>query len=175
MKFLHKFSDFIEKRLNTLGGILIGVSTLLAIMEVVCRYFFRFTHSWAEELMLYTAIYGVFLVAGPNLKRGIHINIDLLVTRLSPKWREAMDFVANVTGLFTSLFLFYTGVRYVAFLKTVGVVSTSSLEAPMYFILLIFPIGMGLLAFFYFEQLTFLLFGSGKPGDSTTSTYRGEL
>jgi C4-dicarboxylate transporter DctQ subunit len=158
-----------------LGGVLIGISTLIAVMEVVCRYIFGFTHSWAHEIIIYSAIYGVFFIAGPNLKRGLHINIDLLIIRLTPKWREVMDFIANGAGLLTSLFLFYTGVRYVTYLKKVGVVSTSSLEAPMYLILLIFPIGMGLLSFFYFEQLTFLLFGSDKPGDSTVSTYRGEL
>ncbi len=175
MKFLHKFSDFIEKVLNTLGGVLIGISTLIAVMEVVCRYIFGFTHSWAHEIIIYSTIYGVFFIAGPNLKRGLHINIDLLIARLSPERRRFMDWVANAAGFFTTLFLTYTGVRYVTYLKKVGVVSTSSLEAPMYLILLIFPIGMGLLAFFYFEQLTFLLFGSGKPGDSTALTYRGEL
>lgn len=175
MRSLHRLSDFIEKILNPTGGVLIGISTLLAIVEVVCRYFFRLTHSWAEEIIVYTAIYGVFLVSGPNLKRGYHINIDLLITRLSPQWRRIVDFIAIVAGLFISLFLTYTGVRYVAFLKKVGVVSTSSLEAPMYLILLIFPLGMGLLAFFYFEQLAFLLFRSSKPEDSTASTYRGEL
>ncbi len=175
MTYLHRFSDFIEKVLSALGGVLIGISTLLAVTEVVCRYIFGFTHSWANEIIIYSVIYGVFFIAGPSLKRGLHINIDLLITRLSPQWRRIVDFIAIVAGLFISLFLTYTGVRYVAFLEKVGVVSTSSLEAPMYLILLIFPIGMGLLAFFYFEQLTFLLFRSGKPEDSTAPTYRGEL
>ena len=175
MTYLHRFSDFIEKVLSALGGVLIGISTLLAVTEVVCRYIFGFTHSWANEIIIYSAIYGVFFIAGPSLKRGFHINIDLLVARLSPERRRFMDWVANAAGFVTTLFLTYTGVRYVAFLKKVGVVSTSSLEAPMYLILLIFPIGMGLLAFFYFEQLTLLLFRSGKPEDPTAPTYRGEL
>jgi C4-dicarboxylate transporter DctQ subunit len=175
MAYLHRFSDLIEKVLNTLGGVLIGISTLLAVIEVVCRYLLRFTHSWANEIIIYSAIYGVFFIAGPSLKRGIHINIDLLVARLSPERRRVMDWVANAAGFVTSLFLTYTGVQYVAYLKKIGVISTSSLQAPMYLILLIFPLGMGLLAFFYFEQLTFLLFGSGKPGDSVASAYRGEL
>jgi len=175
MNHLHLFSDVIERILNIVGGLLIGISTLLAVMEVVCRYFFGFTHSWAEEIIVYTVVYGIFLVAGPNLKRGIHINIDLLVTRLSPKWRRVMDLIANAAGLLTSFFLIYAGVSYVAYLKKVGVLSTSSLEAPMYLILLIFPFGMGLLVFFYFERLIFLFFGLNKSADSTASTYRREL
>lgn len=175
MTFLHRFSDIVEKVLNTLGGFLIGISTLLAFMEVVYRYILSLTHSWAEEIIIYTVIYGIFLISGPNLKRGIHINIDLLVTRLSPNGRRVMAFIANVTGLFTSLFLTYAGVQYVVYLKKIGVLSTSSLQAPMYLLLLIFPMGMGLLAFFYFEQLVFLFSMSDKPPDSTASTYRGEL
>lgn len=175
MAYLHRFSDLIEKVLNALGGVLIGISTLLAVIEVVCRYLLRFTHSWANEIIIYSAIYGVFFIAGPSLKRGIHINIDLLVARLSPERRRVMDWVANSAGFVTSLFLTYAGVQYVAYLKKIEVLSTSSLQAPMYLILLIFPLGMGLLAFFCFEQLTFLLFGSSKPGDSVASAYRGEL
>jgi len=86
-----------------------------------------------------------------------------------------MDLIANAAGLLTSFFLIYAGVSYVAYLKKVGVLSTSSLEAPMYLILLIFPFGMGLLVFFYFERLIFLFFGLNKPEDSTASTYRKEL
>ncbi len=175
MTYLHRFSDFIEKALSALGGVLIGISTLLAVIEVVCRYIFGFTHSWANEIIIYSAVYGVFFIAGPSLKRGLHINIDLLVTRLSPQQRRFTDWAANAAGFVTTLFLTYTGVRYVVYLKKVGVVSTSSLEAPMYLILLIFPVGMGLLGFFYFEQLMLLLFKSGKPGDSPAPTYRGEL
>lgn len=162
MKFLHRISDGMEKILNALGGILIGVSTLLAFIEVLFRYFLGLSHSWVEEIIIYSVIYGIFFISGPNLKRGLHINIDLLISRLSSSGRRTMNFIANGVGLFTSLFLTYTGIRYVVYLKKVGVLSTSSMEAPMYLILLIFPMGMGLLAFFYFEQLIFLFERSGK-------------
>ena len=175
MHCLHRFSDVAEKVLNFLGGFFIGISTLLAIIEVVYRYLLRFTHSWANEIIIYGAIYGVFFVAGPSLKRGLHINIDLLTNRLRPKWRRTMDLIANTAGLLTTSFLTYTGVKYVTYLKMIGVTSTSNLQAPMYMILLIFPLGMGLLAFFYFEQLLFLLSGSTKDKDAATVAYKGEL
>jgi C4-dicarboxylate transporter DctQ subunit len=140
-----------------MGGLLIGFSAFMALIEVICRYFFRFTHSWAEELIVYIVIYGVFLVSGPNLKSGYHINVDLLINHLSPQWRRMVEFIGILVGFVVSLFLTYTGANYVVYLKKMGVVSTSSLQAPMYLTVLIFPIGMGLLSFFYFEKLISVL------------------
>ncbi len=176
MHCVHRLSDVAEKVLNVLGGFFIGVCTLLAVIEVICRYLLRFTHSWAGEIIIYGVIYGVFLIAGPTLKRGLHINIDLLTNRLQQRPRRVMDFIATAAGLLTSIFLTYTGVKYVIYLRAVGVTSTSSLQAPMYLLLLIFPLGMFLLAFFYFEQFI-LLFKPTEKKDSTTLpyTYKGEL
>lgn len=153
MRFLYRFSDIAENLINAISSILIGFSTLLAFVGVILRYFFGLSYSWAEEIIVLAVIYGVFLISGPNIKRGIHISIDLLVIRLPSNGKRITSIITNAAGLFTSLFLTYAGVQYVVYLKKVGVLSTSSMEAPMYLILSIFPIGMGLMAIFYFEQL----------------------
>ena len=59
-----------------LAAILINVS------NVVSRYVFNAPVSWAEEVLSYMIIWGIFLAVGAITYQGLHLRMDLLVMNL---------------------------------------------------------------------------------------------
>ena len=69
------------------------VVTLLALIcvnvfvQVILRYIFFYSSRWTLEVSRYMMIWAVLLAAGPALKRGFLVGIDMVVERLTPRTR----------------------------------------------------------------------------------------
>jgi TRAP-type C4-dicarboxylate transport system permease small subunit len=114
----------------------IAAMSLLSIVaingaNVIGRYFFGRPFSWAEELMLYLMILGVFSGGTAITWRNMHIRIDTLVERTSPQ----VQHVARVLAIVISIAVLTTimGASYgiVALLKSFDQRSYA-LNAPMW-------------------------------------------
>lgn len=62
------------------GGILFLIAAALNIINVIARYVFSNPIFWAEEILIFIIIWGVFLVAGSITYRGGHLNMDLILS-----------------------------------------------------------------------------------------------
>jgi len=69
---------------------------LLILLQVILRYIFNAPTVWASELsqMLFGAY--VILSGGYILRRGGHVNVDILYSRLPPKARALTDIYRSV-------------------------------------------------------------------------------
>lgn len=126
------------------GSMLLGI-TVLIFIQVIFRYVLQNSISWSEELTRYMLIWTVFLAAGYVLNKGGHANIDLVLTRLSPKMRAVVE---KCTLL---LVMAFAGIiiRYGFMLMRFGQRQISSaLEIPMHYVYLAIPIGGALLIFY---------------------------
>src|SRR4249919_3322982 len=84
--------------------LVIAALSLLCIVaingaNVVARYFFGSPFSWAEELMLFLMILGVFSGAIAVTWRNIHIRIDTIVDRLAPATRRVVQVLASLASI----------------------------------------------------------------------------
>lgn len=98
--------------LNVLAGGTFVVMTLLTCWQVITRYVLGNPSSWSEELVSYLfawmSLLGASLVCG---ERG-HMNIPLLVEKVSPSMRKALCIFAEViAAVFSAVILVYGGVQ----------------------------------------------------------------
>ena len=89
---------------------LLAAITLIVAFEVVSRYILNVSFAWSEEISRHFFIWASFLGAGVALKRGAHIGVDSLVTRLSQSMRQRLRSIVTVLVVTFGLLLLYYGI-----------------------------------------------------------------
>jgi C4-dicarboxylate transporter DctQ subunit len=84
--------------------LLIG-SVALNFENIIGRYFFHSSISWAEEMMLFLMVGCVFLGSGPVVWSGHHIRMDVLVRMLPLKLRAWLALFSEFSLLATAIVL----------------------------------------------------------------------
>ncbi len=130
--------------------LVIAALSLLCIVaingaNVVARYFFGRPFSWAEELMLFLMIFGVFSGAVAVTWRNLHIRIDTLVERLPPPIRRATMLVASLASIAVLGVVMVASFRLVSLLQSMDQRS-DALNAPSWLPQSFVTIGLGLMA-----------------------------
>ena len=132
----------LRKILNSILNVLAGVSFLamvaLTCWQVLTRYVLQNPSSWSEELVSYLfawmALLGASLVVG---ERG-HMNIPILVDRMGPAARKALNIFAEVVAcIFAAVILVYGGVQITTL--AMGQM-TSSLGVPIGIFYIVLPL-----------------------------------
>lgn len=80
-------------------------SVAINFANIIGRYFFAVSLSWAEEAMLFLMIGCVFLGAAPVGFMGRHIRMDVVVSLLPPRARAAFEIMADLVTIATCLVL----------------------------------------------------------------------
>ncbi len=134
----------------TAAGLIIGAGLVLALTGVVgysvgMRYLLGQPQTWSDELVGYLMVSMVMLGAAEALRRGQHIEVDLLTERLSARWRWLAKIWGQATTAFVAAVLMVAGWEMVAFSASVELLSDGYLEVPMWIPQLAVPVGAGLL------------------------------
>jgi TRAP-type transport system small permease protein len=118
----------------------------------VARYFFGSPFSWAEELMLFLMILGVFTGAVAVTWRNLHIRIDTLVDRLPPTLRRVVSMIATLASVAILTIVMVASFRLVSLLQSMEQVS-DALHAPSWIPQSFVTIGLGLMALMMLAKL----------------------
>ena len=134
----------------TAAGLIVGAFLVLALTGIVgysvgMRYLLGQPQTWSDELVGYLMVSMVMLGAAEALRRGEHIEVDLLTERLSPRWRRIAKIWGQAATAFVAAVLMVAGWEMVAFSADVGLLSDGYLEVPMWIPQLAVPVGAGLL------------------------------
>ena len=130
---------------------LLGI-VLINGANVVARYFFGSAFSWAEELMLFLMILGVFTGAVAVTWRNLHIRIDTIVDRLPPTLRRVVSVVATLASIAILTIVMVASFRLVALLASMDQRS-DALHAPSWMPQSFVTIGLGLMALMMLARL----------------------
>jgi TRAP-type C4-dicarboxylate transport system permease small subunit len=130
--------------------LVIAALSLLCIVaingaNVVARYFFGRAFSWAEELMLFLMILGVFSGAVAVTWRNLHIRIDTLVERLPPPIRRWIVVIASLASIGILAVVTVASFRLVSLLQSMDQRS-DALNAPSWMPQSFVTIGLGMMA-----------------------------
>jgi TRAP-type C4-dicarboxylate transport system permease small subunit len=87
------------------GGFLFALA--LNFANVVMRYAFHAPIYWAEEAMIFTFIWCVFLGGAVVTLSGEHLRVEFLEWALSPRLRQILRFVIHVVSAAVMLFVFW--------------------------------------------------------------------
>lgn len=137
--------------------LVIAALSLLCIVaingaNVVARYFFGSPFSWAEELMLFLMILGVFTGAVAVTWRNLHIRIDTLIDRLPPTLRRVVSVIATLASIAILSIVMVASFRLVALLASMDQRS-DALHAPSWIPQSFVTIGLGLMALMMLAKL----------------------
>lgn len=102
----------LNKILNVLAGGSLTVMVLLTTYQVITRYVFSSPSTWSEELVGYlfawSTLFGATIVSG---ERG-HMNIPILVDRLKPAGKKALNIFAELIAFaFSATILVFGGIQ----------------------------------------------------------------
>jgi C4-dicarboxylate transporter DctQ subunit len=170
-----KYLDHLEEAIITF---LIGAATIVISVAVAHRYMsgipipglqdwlLTINMSWAQELCIYMFVWMAKFGAAYGVRSGIHVGVDVLVTRLPDSWRMKCVTLAIAGGaLFTGLigtlgamFIWENGMHY-ALLNKLGMElgdlyegpTTPDLEWPTWIIYAAIPLGSYLMCFRFIQ------------------------
>lgn len=91
--------------LRLAAGAMLVASVSINFANIIGRYFFSVSLSWAEEAMLFLMIGCVFLGAGPVGWLGRHIRMDVIVSLLPPRARDAFELLSDLVTIATCVAL----------------------------------------------------------------------
>jgi TRAP-type C4-dicarboxylate transport system permease small subunit len=86
-------------------GIILLTAVAINITNIVGRYVFNAPVPWAEEVMSYIIIWGVFIAAAAITFQGNHLRMDLLVANLRGPGRMLLGGLTAVLIIVCSLFV----------------------------------------------------------------------
>ena len=129
---------FLNCSLDILAGTSFLAMVLLTCWQVFTRYILQNPSSWSEELVSYLfawmSLLGASLVVG---ERG-HMNIPIVVERMSDRWRKVFAIFAELVALaFAGVILIFGGIQITSL--AMGQM-TSSLGLPIGVFYVILPI-----------------------------------
>jgi TRAP-type C4-dicarboxylate transport system permease small subunit len=159
-------SDIFQRAINTLMAVLRTAASAMLIasvginfVNIIGRYVFSVSISWAEEAMLFLMIGCVFLGAAPVGYLGRHIRMDVVVLALPPRARKFLEIFSDLVTIATCLMLALFAWPVVSMLAELDERSDTAnipLVIPQSFL----PVGLLLTAFLITARL--ILHGAGR-------------
>ena len=145
------------------AAIVVLFSLALTAYSVVMRYVFDAPITWSDELSGYLVVAMVMMGAAESLRRGDHIAVDLLTSRLSEGVRRYLDIWAMLLVIAVGVALIVSAIRTVRYAYGFGIYSEGYLEMPMWIPQSVFLLGAVLLVLMAVCRIVTILVASRRP------------
>lgn len=153
MKKIFEIIDIIVGTINqTMAVVGLSVGVLLAFINVILRYVFDMSLTWAAELTNYLFIWSALFGAAYGFKKGAHISVTLLIEKFPPQLTKFFLVFANFISIAYLGLMSYFGYMLIILLKDFGEDSVD-LGIPMWIPHLVLPIAFALAAYRCAEKL----------------------
>lgn len=119
------------------AGITLGVT--LAFINVVLRYLFNASLTWAGELTVYLFMWSALFGAAYGFKKGIHISVTILLTKLPPVLAKSLLIFSHLITMCYLILICYYGYYLVLLYQEFGEMSVD-LNIPMWIPYLVLPL-----------------------------------
>ncbi len=144
---------FINQSIAAIG---IAGGVALAFYNVVARYVFGSSLTWAGELTVYLFLWSAFFGAAYCFKEDAHISITILLEKLPPKASKALLILSHVVTLVFLLAVSWYGYKYL--LLDIELDERSiDLDIPMWIPYLAIPVSFAFAAWRVGEKLAAIL------------------
>ena len=132
--------------------------TVVAFVQVVARYAFNYSFTWALELT--TDLFGalIFIGIAYGIRTRAHLGVDILIARLKKPAARACAGIAAVLCLAYTVIVFIGGWTYVAKMKQVGILA-QDLPFEQWIPRAVLPVGIALAFWRFAEALVDVLRG----------------
>lgn len=153
MKKLFSILDISVATINkTIAVVGIALGVILAFVNVVYRYGFDGSLTWAGELTNYLFIWSALFGAAYGFKMGIHISVTIMLNLFSPIIAKGLVILSHIISFVYLLLSAYLGYELVVLLMDFGEMSVD-LNVPMWIPQLVLPLAFAGAAFRAAEKI----------------------
>jgi TRAP-type C4-dicarboxylate transport system permease small subunit len=142
---LRRSAHALMTALRIAAGAMLVLSVAINFANIIGRYFLSVSIPWAEEMMLFLMIGAVFLGIGPVGWLGRHIRMDVVVSLLPPRAREAFEIFSDLVTIATCVMLVMFAWPVMTMLAELDQRSQSA-NIPLVIPQAALPLGLGLMA-----------------------------
>jgi C4-dicarboxylate transporter DctQ subunit len=114
---------WLERLEEWLIAFLLAAMTVVTFVQVIARYVFNYSFTWALELTTMLFAWLIFLGIPYGVRVGSHIGVDALVKALGPRTARAVGAIAAVLCVVYSAILLVGSWNYVAKMYEIGILS----------------------------------------------------
>lgn len=111
MQQVVKMVDTLNKVVGIILSLMLGVMSILIILQVISRFLIHFPLTWSEELSRYLMVYIVFAGASLAMRHNQLISIELLPELLSAKKRKIVIILVAIFSIVFFGILFFQGLN----------------------------------------------------------------
>jgi C4-dicarboxylate transporter DctQ subunit len=167
LRALDHIVGLLTRAAGVLAAVLIVFMTLVVGYGVGARYLFDNPQVWIDELVSYLVVLLVMTAAAEVLRRGEHVEIDLLVARLGPGPARWVGIGGMLAVLVVSAVLIASGLEMIAFSREMQIRSVGYLSVLIWIPQSALPLGFTLLALAALNRMLRLLTGLETVARST--------
>ena len=139
-RIIGTFDKALDGMALIVGCILIFIM-LSVCTDVVLRTFFKLPQVWVTEVVEVMLLYITFLGTAWLLREEGHVQVDIIVSRLSPRISSFLGIISSIIGIFIALVLAFFGTSVALDYFHRGVYTPTTMEIPVCLIILIIPVG----------------------------------
>jgi C4-dicarboxylate transporter DctQ subunit len=132
LRGLDRWVGRLTRALALVGVAIVLLLTALTGYSVFWRYVLDRPISWIDELSGYLVVLLVMVGVAEALRRGDHINVDLMLGRLGRRGRRAVAVWSMLAVIAVAVVLLIDGINAVIGVYTMGLISEGYLEMPMW-------------------------------------------
>jgi len=152
MNILELLDKIIGRVNQSIAAFGIAAGVLLSFVNVVLRYAFDMSLTWAGELTNYIFIWSAFFGVAYGFKLNTHISIDLIIQKIPKELAKFFVVLSQLITLVFLLFISYFG--YELILLTIELEEISvDLDIPLWLVYLVLPIAFFTAGFRVFEKI----------------------
>ncbi len=129
---LDRWIALISLATASVGAVVVLLMMLIVTYSVINRYVLGTPITWTDELSGYLVVALVMLGAAEALRRGDHISVDLVTSRLNEKWQHIAAIFGNIMVLVVAVALLISGKETLEYSINFDILSVGYLEVPMW-------------------------------------------
>jgi C4-dicarboxylate transporter DctQ subunit len=141
----------LDKLEEGLVAILLAIMTVTAFAQVIARYVFNFSFTWALELVTFLFAGLIFIGISYGIRIGAHIGVDAAVKVMPANLRRIVGALAVVLCMSYCAIIFIGSWTYVSKMYAIGIMA-QDIPIPQWVPRAVLPIGFAL-AFFRFGEI----------------------
>jgi len=92
-----------------LGALLLAIMVTIDFLNVLTRYFFKYSMAFTEELTVYLFVWVILLGTSMAFREGTHMAVTVFYSKLSKGLRKPLFLLANILSAIFFIALFYFG------------------------------------------------------------------
>ena len=162
---LLRFAHALLSVLRIAAALMLVASVAINFGNIIGRYVFSVSLSWAEESMLFLMIGAVFLAVPPVGWLGRHIRMDVAVSLLPPRLRSALEVFSDLVTIATCVMVAWFAWPVITMLAELDQRSDTA-NIPLVIPQAVVPLGLMLMALL----MAIRLFALGARHDDVIST-----